>query len=182
MAGTNKEAKGQRVGESPDMLNQKDKDDHTRLRAEKFRKQAAGTVKKAGKAAEVIIDELPDYIETASKVVDENVYEPYFRSNAGVFERNLSDNMTDLRTFRKIDELLRFTKVFAIVGSVFLFSLSLRSCARASPISALFYGTLSADALRMSYNCYIKNYCAIAMKKLGSDGNPAKIGAAVFQW
>ena len=129
MPGTTPEFRGQKVGQAPDVLNQKDKDDHTRLRAEKFQKQAS---KSNAVRREDIVDELPDYIDTISKIADENIFEPHFRSNAGIFERNLSDNMTDLRSVRKIDQLLRHTKVFAALGSIFLMSLSLRSGMRAS--------------------------------------------------
>ena len=159
-------------------MKNKNEDDHTRVRAEKFRAKAASGVKPQKEA----IDELPDYIETVSQIVDDNVFEPYFTSNSGLFERNLYENMTDLRSIRKIDNLLRFTKVASIIGCLFSFGLCLRSCARASPAYAILYGIMSVDLLRISYNCYIKNYCAIALKQLGSDGNPAKIGAAVFQW
>ena len=172
------EDRGYKVGEAPEILKQRDKDDHTRIQAEKFRKQSAP----AAEGPREIINEIPDIVESISKLVDDNLFEPLFQSNAGVVERGVSDNMTDLRSVRKIDALLRSTKVSAIIASVFLFSLCLRSCSRASPVFAILYGILSADALRMASNCYIKNYIALAMKGLGSDGNPAKIGAAVFQW
>ena len=181
MSGPANTSTGQKLGSSPKFSEQKDKDDHTHLLAEKFRRTQAQNNPNPPEMSD-ITDDLPDYIDTISKVADENFFEPYFRSNATLFEKNLSDNMTDLRSIRKIDLLLRHTKVFAALGSIFLLSLSLRSGMRASPIYAVIYGVLSADCLRMSYNCYIKNYCAIAMKKLGSDGNPAKIGAAVFKW
>ena len=178
MSGNSAEVRGNKVGEAPEILNHKSKDDHTRIQAEKFKKQSA----KAVESTREIINEIPDIIESISKIVDDNLFEPLFQSNAGVIERSVSDNMTDLKSVRKVDALLRSTKVSAVIASVFLFALCLRSCTRASPIFAILYGLLSADAMRIASNCYIKNYIALAMKGLGSDGNPAKIGAAVFQW
>ena len=165
-------------GEDPKIVKNKNDDDHTKVRADKFKaKMAAGA-----KPEVAAIDELPDYVDSVSKIVDDNLFEPYFAKHSGTFERNLYENMTDLRSIRKIDNNLRFPKVAAIVGCAFSCGLLIKSCASASPAYAIIYGIMSADLLRISYNCYIKNYCAIALKKLGSDGNPAKIGAAVFQW
>jgi hypothetical protein len=172
------ESKGARVGEDHDIRNRKSEDDPTRLRAEKFMAQAAAVIKSTTEP----VDELPDYVEIVSQIADDNVFEPYFMSHSGPFERNLYANMSDLKSIRKVDNLLRVTKVTAIVSCFFSFGLCLRSCAQASPFFAVFYGMVAADSLRISYNCYIKNYCAIALKNLGGDGNPAKIGAAVFQW
>lgn len=166
------------LGEDPNIRKNKNEDDHTRVRANKFKAQAAAGVRPEIEA----VDELPDYVDSISKSVDDNLFEPYFAKHSGAFERNLYENMTDLRSIRKIDNNLRFPKVAAIVGCAFSGGLFLRSCAGGSPAYAILYGVMSADLLRISYNCYIKNYCAIALKKLGSDGNPAKIGAAVFQW
>jgi hypothetical protein len=169
---------GNMLGEDPNMIKSKNEDDHTRVRANKYKAQAA-----AGGRPEVeAIEELPDYVDSISKMVDENLFEPYFAKHSGPFERNLYENMTDLRSVRKIDNNLRFTKVASIIGCAFSGGLLIKSCASGSPAFAIIYGIMSADFLRISYNCYIKNYCAIALKKLGSDGNPAKIGAAVFQW
>jgi hypothetical protein len=169
---------GNLLGEDPNIIKNKNDDDHTRVRANKYKAQAAAGVRPNVEA----VEELPDYVDSVSKMVDENLFEPYFVKHSGVFERNLYENMTDLRSIRKIDNNLRFTKVAAIVGCAFSGGLLIKSCASGSPAFAIIYGIMSADFLRISYNCYIKNYCAIALKKLGSDGNPAKIGAAVFQW
>lgn len=175
------ESKGERVGEDHGIRNRKSEDDHTRLRAEKFIAQAAAALKSTTEPISAV-DEIPDYIEIVSQIADDNVFEPYFLSHSGPFERNLYANMSDLKSIRKVDNLLRVTKVTAIVSCFLSFGLCLRSCAQASPFFAVFYGIIAADSLRVSYNCYIKNYCAIALKNLGGDGNPAKIGAAVFQW
>jgi hypothetical protein len=45
---------------------------------------------------------------------------------------------------------------------------------RSSPLHTIFYFVLSADSLRISYNCYVKNYYSIASKKFSEDtGNIA---------
>lgn len=174
------ESKGERIGEDHGIRSRKSEDDPTRLRAEKFMAQAAAVMQSSTTPAPA--DELPDYIEIVSQIADDNVFEPYFMTHSGPFERNLYANMSDLKSIRKVDNLLRVTKVTAIVSCFFSFGLCLRSCTQLNPFFAVLYGIIAADSLRVSYNCYIKNYCAIALKNLGADGNPAKIGAAVFQW
>ena len=42
------------------------------------------------------------------------------------------------------------------------------------------YGGASIDLLRISYNCYIKQYCTIVAKKLA--GNASALGNTLFQW
>mmetsp|Transcript_15362 Transcript_15362/g.14732 ORF Transcript_15362/g.14732 Transcript_15362/m.14732 type:complete len:205 (-) Transcript_15362:92-706(-) len=126
--------------------------------------------------------EIPDFIQIVSTLVDENIYEPHFQSTADTFSRNLSETMTNTKTFKKIDDNLRFTKVNSLIAAIFLFLQCLRYFALASPIYALLYGFISVDLLRVSHNCYLKNYCCIALKRLGADGDPKKLGAAFFQW
>jgi hypothetical protein len=172
------ESKGKTTGEDATAANSRGEDDHTRLRAEKFKAAAAARAKPSLESA----DELLDYFEIISQNVDSAVFEPYFNSTAGTFERSLYDNMTDLKSIRKIDDLLRTKKVIAAVMCVASAGMCVSSILLSSPLRAMAYGVISADLLRVSYNCYIKNYCALALKRLGSDGNPAKIGAAVFQW
>lgn len=172
------ESKGKTTGEDASAANSRGVDDHTRLRAEKFKAAAAARVTPSSESA----DELLDYFEIISQNVDAAVFEPYFNSHAGTFERNLYDNMTDLKSIRKIDDLLRTKKVFAFIMCIASAGMCVSSILQSSPARTIAYGVISADLLRVSYNCYIKNYCALALKRLGSDGNPVKIGAAVFQW
>lgn len=61
-----------------------------------------------------VVEELPDYIEVISSIIDENVYEPLFQSSADVFSKSLAEKMTELHSFKRIDDLLRFTKVVAL--------------------------------------------------------------------
>lgn len=172
------ESKGKTTGEDATAANSRGEDDHTRLRAEKFRAATAARVKPSTETP----DELLDYVEIISMNVDAAVFEPYFNSQSGPFERSLYENMSDLKSIRKVDDLLRTKKVIAVVMCIASAGMCVSSFLQSSPVRAMGYGIISADLLRISYNCYIKNYCALALKRLGSDGNPVKIGAAVFQW
>jgi hypothetical protein len=89
---------------------------------------------------ETVEKELPDFIQIVSTLVDDNIYEPHFHSTADTFSRNLSETMTNTKTFKKIDDNLRFTKVTSLIAAIFLFFQCLRYFALASPIYALLYG------------------------------------------
>lgn len=123
-----------------------------------------------------------DLFEQISVVIDENIYEPMWQQVAGPFERKIADSMTDLATFKRIDRLLRTTKVLAFVASPILLLSCLRNFACARPVLGVLYGLLAVDLFKVSSNCYIKTYCALALQKLGADGDPAKIGATIMAW
>jgi hypothetical protein len=96
--------------------------------------------KKEAAVKEAVEKEIPDFIQIISTLVDENIYEPHFQSTADTFSRNLSETMTNTKTFKKIDDNLRFTKVNSLIAAIFLFLQCLRYFALASPIYALLYG------------------------------------------
>jgi len=123
-----------------------------------------------------------DLIEQVSAAVDEQLFEPMWQQSATPFDKQIVSGITDMATFRRIDRLLRTTKVLAFVASpLFLFS-ALRNVAVARPVMAATYGLLAVDCFRVSFNCYIKTYCALALQKLGADGDPAKIASTVMAW
>ena len=123
-----------------------------------------------------------DIFEQVSAVVDEQLFEPMWQQSATTFDKQIVSSVTDLATFRRIDRLLRTTKVIAFVASpLFLFS-ALRNISVARPVMAATYGLLAVDCFRVSWNCYIKTYCALALQQLGADGDPAKIATTVMAW
>lgn len=125
---------------------------------------------------------LPDLFDTISHFADEKFYGPLFEKQADSFEKAVSGQMTDLGAFRKIEDALKTTKVSALLASPLLAMASIRNANSSRIIIAVIYGVLALDCLRISYNCYIKNYVSRAMRRLGADGDPAKIGATFMQW
>lgn len=94
----------------------------------------------SSKKEDVAEKEIPDFIQTISTLVDDNIYEPHFQSTADPFSRNLSETITNTKTFRKIDDFLRFTKVMSLIAAIFLFLQCLRYFAMSSPLYAILYG------------------------------------------
>jgi len=133
-------------------------------------------------ANEDVSEDTNGLIHSISKFLDDKLYEPYFQTQAGVFESSLSESMTDLKEFRQIDDLLRNVKIISFVATPLLFVLSLRNLNSKKPVEATIFGALCADSLRLSYNCYIKNYCCISLKRMGENADALKVGTAFFQW
>ena len=101
---------------------------------------------------------------------------------AGPMERKIAESMTDMAVFRRIDGMLRTTKVLAFVASPFFLMSCLKNLASARPVLGIIYGLLAVDCFKISFNCYIKTYCALALQNLGADGDPSKIGATIMAW
>ena len=128
------------------------------------------------------LPEMPDPILALSRLLDERVFDPYFRSKATDFEIETSTVMTDQKRLGAIDNILRVTKVVTFLSCpIFLLASLKRLNSRSTPLLACVYGVLSLDCLRMSYNCYTRNYCAIGLRKLGTDGNLRKIGSTMLE-
>ena len=97
------------------------------------------------------------------------------------FEIETSTIMTDQKCLKSIDKVLRVTKVVTFLSCpIFLIATMRRLNSRSTPLLACIYGILSLDCLRMSYNCYARNYCAIGLRSIGSDGNVLKIGSTML--
>ena len=127
------------------------------------------------------ISEASDLILSLSRLLDQRVFDPYFRSKATQFEIETSTIMTDQKCLKSIDKVLRVTKVVTFLSCpIFLIATMRRLNSRSTPLLACIYGILSLDCLRMSYNCYARNYCAIGLRSIGSDGNVLKIGSTML--
>ena len=123
-----------------------------------------------------------DLIEQASSFIDEKLFGPIWEQSATPSDHKIISSITDSSTFQRIDAKLRTTKVFCSIAAPFFFLSCLRSFSSANPLMGMVYGLLATDCARMSWNCYIKNYVALALTKLGADGDLGKIGATIMQW
>lgn len=127
------------------------------------------------------LSEASDLIISLSRFLDQRVFDPYFRSKATQFEIETSTVMIDQKCLKSIDKVLRVTKVVTFLSCpLFLLATMRRLNSRSTPLLACIYGMLSLDCLRMSYNCYARNYCAIGLRSVGSDGNVVKIGSTML--
>ena len=107
-------------------------------------------------------------ILSLSRVLDENVFDPLFQSYATDLEKQMADSATDLKYFGGIDGILRTTKVVCFLASPLFFLLTVKKLISGSfPLLAIAYGIVGLDFLRVSYNCYVKNYCAVGLRRCG---------------
>ena len=107
-------------------------------------------------------------ILSLSRVLDENVFDPLFQSNATDLEKQIADSATDLKHFGGIDGILRTTKVVCFLASPLFLLLTVKKLISGSfPLLAIAYGIVGLDFLRVSYNCYVKNYCAVGLRRCG---------------
>ena len=104
-------------------------------------------------------------ILSLSRVLDKNIFDPLFQSNATDLEKQMADSATDLKYFGGIDGILRTTKIVCFLASPIFLLLTLKKLISGSfPLLAIAYGL---DFLRVSYNCYVKNYCAVGLRRCG---------------
>ena len=109
-------------------------------------------------------------ILSLSRSLDENVFDPHFQSNATDLEKQMADSATDLKYFGDIDCVLRTTKVICFLASPLFLLLTVKKLISESfPILAIAYGIIGLDFLRVSYNCYVKNYCAVGLRRCGQE-------------
>ena len=107
-------------------------------------------------------------ILSLSRVLDKNVFDPLFQSNATDLEKQMADSATDLKYFGGIDGILRTTKVVCFLASPLFLLLTVKKLISGSfPLLAIAYGIVGLDFLRVSYNCYVKNYCAVGLRRCG---------------
>jgi len=124
-------------------------------------------------------DTILDYFDTISATLDDNLFEPYYQSTLSANHMNMAETMAAFKSSQKIQERLKNTKVVCGVSSFLLFSYSLYSLMTGNVLKSAFCFYASADLLRVSYNCYTKNYCSIFIRKY--FGNVAKLGDTLFQ-
>lgn len=92
---------------------------------------------------------------------------------------NMAEAIAACKSSRRIEERLKSVKVTCCALSLFSFVISLYSIMRGSLPKGAVFLFLSADLLRISYNCYINNYCAIFIRKY--FGSISRVGESIFQ-
>ena len=88
--------------------------------------------------------------------------------------------LPDFVRFRILNSKLRNIKLLSAGASVLFAGAFLGALAGRNIISMAFYGIAASDLLRVSYNCYIKNYVCLAMSKLG--GTTERATETFFAW
>ena len=99
-----------------------------------------------------------------SRTLDERLFDPHFKSRSTALEQQMADSATDLKFFGAIDGLLRIIKVASFIACPLLLIFSLGRV-RSEPLLAILCGIAGLDFLRVSYNCYVKNYCVVGLRR-----------------
>eukprot|EP01038_Epipyxis_sp_PR26KG_P011315 gene11315-15177_t len=127
------------------------------------------------------IEDIDMFVKVASDMLDQNIYESYYQNNLKSNHMYIADAVSAIQSSRKINLFLRRTKVVFAVTSFLSLSMTLRNASRGSSgvMPCIIYGVLALDFLRISYNCYHKNYCQIALHRLVSD--TTKLTQTIFK-
>lgn len=124
-------------------------------------------------------DKIVDYFDSVSDALDDNVFEPMYRSQSDSSkDLKLTETFKNLKSFRHVNDKLKTVKVITFSLCV-IFAINSIGQIRSHPLKAVVFGLVSVDLFRVASNCYIKNYAAIAAKKLGGDLQT--LGTTLFQ-
>lgn len=123
--------------------------------------------------------DVSNYISYASIHLDSFVFEPYFRSQSNSKDHSaLIQKLSSLHSFKKVSKRLETLKVLAFsLGVVCAFS-GLRSLSF-NPLLGLVQLLLAHDGLRISFNCFIRQYLLVSFHCL--TGDLSSLGSTVMQ-
>jgi hypothetical protein len=124
-------------------------------------------------------DDFEIYVNIIADGLDDNIYDPYYQSRLASNHMGLADTMKTLRSGKKINNRLKFVKVVTAISAVISFAWGIRKYTQGSFLATGISFFISADLLRVSYNCFIKQYCSLAINFLG--GSAQKLGATVIE-
>lgn len=121
-----------------------------------------------------------DYVELASKSLDEVFFEPFYQHYLPSNHMGLAEVMANLKSSSKVLAPLKQIKVFCAISAFLFFGLGIRyGIKKYVPHSLLFF-LLAADLFRVSYNCYDKKYCSLYLNMIG--GSATKAADTIFKF
>jgi hypothetical protein len=123
--------------------------------------------------------DVDDYFDIISDNLDKFLFEPLYESkNKGALESQAVDQMADVSTIRRMNTKLKTIKTTSFIFSIVMLYAAWYNVVARNPIRTIGYGVLAADSFRVSYNCYIKNYCHIIAEKYSGDWK--KLGKTIW--
>ena len=124
-------------------------------------------------------DEYSHYISLASSQLDSVIFAPYFHSQSQSKDHSaLIQKLSSLQSFRKVSQRLETLKVISFSLGLLCGLFGLRSVSR-SPLVGVAQLLIAHDALRISYNCYIRQYLSVSIHCL--TGDLTSLGNTVLQ-
>lgn len=106
-----------------------------------------------------------------------NVYIRYrYAAQAGTYENAVSTVISDYKKVKKIESKLKPIKVFSAIGGALSLAMGMKYTYRSIP-GSIAYVAMGFDLFVISYNCYIKKYCAVAGKRYFNQ-----VGEKVTTW
>lgn len=130
------------------------------------------------------IGRLSDFVDdvdtvAVSEFLDEKLFAPFFSTQAGSFENSVLETIIQFGFSREIQSALIIPKLFfASLAVLFFFGALFKY--RFNPVYAAIYVVLAADSLRISYNCYAKNYYSLAARK--ATGTTETFVSTIFKF
>jgi hypothetical protein len=125
-------------------------------------------------------NQIETFVETASGLLDDVLFEPYYASQASPNNLGIADVMAAFRASGGTYKPLKQLKVGCALTSILCLGLSVRyGMSRYIPHSFVFLA-MAADLLRVSYNCYDKKYCSLYLHMIG--GSVSKLTDTIFKF
>lgn len=119
------------------------------------------------------------YVSLVSSQLDSTLFEPYLRSQKESKDHAaLVEKLSSLRSFQKVSQRLETLKVISFALGVLCTLYGLRNLS-INPVVGLLYCLVAHDGVRISYNCYIRNYLSVSMNYL--MGDLSSLGNTVMQ-
>ncbi len=117
--------------------------------------------------------------EGMSTTLDSFLFEPYFHHNVSKINIGMANAMSNLLRYSPVRVPLRQVKLVSFAASKHSLGLALSYGFINYIPQSVFFSVLFADLLRISYNCYDKQYSALYLDMVG--GSVSKVAGSLFR-
>jgi hypothetical protein len=118
-----------------------------------------------------------DLLLSISDALDDNIFAPIFKENAAQSHVSFAEVLMTTKS-SEVGKTLAHMKVGFALASLFSSGMCARSISQGNLPKVIIFGVFAGDCFRMSYNCYMKKYCAAVIKRFFGDA--ASIGKTIF--
>ena len=121
------------------------------------------------------------FVPIVSFNLDKTIYEAYYRYENNITSNKMviSDFVSSFHTNSNVSEPLNDLKIFSAFSSLVFLNKGRKYGMRPCLPQFICLG-ISADLLRISYNCYSPKYCSLYLNMIG--GNLSKVTGTIFNF
>jgi hypothetical protein len=122
--------------------------------------------------------DVDEYLDLVSDTLDNVLYQPLYAMTVKG-EGSCSEQMAKIGSIKQVNIKLKTIKATALVFGIVMLLAAVYNMKTRNLIRATLYGIVALDALRVSFNCYIKSYCHIIAEKYSGDWK--KLGNTILK-